>query len=596
MLTELRVRGLGVIDDLTVTFGPGMTAVTGETGTGKTLLVEALHLVLGGRASPSLVRDGADETLVEARFLIARAEDAGEGWDPRLDDPEIEVVLARSIPASGRSRAWRDGRMVPLASLNESGADLVDIYGQHDHQALLSPVAQRRILDEYSGSDLSPRRNARRAVRDLEDAMAALGGSDAERSREADVLRHQLREIDGAAIVDPDEEARLRDERDLLSELSEHRSAVASVLASLEGDPGGAASSADEAVLSVLARSAEVLTSTPALSGWADRVRAAVTELGDVASELRHAAEAWEDDPERLDQVHRRLQMLAELRRKYGATLSEVLAFAEGARQRLDTLDRAEVTAAELLERRRAALAALAKAEDELGATRRAGAPKLATSVEERLRALAMPHARFSVVVGSDPGQPRGGGTVGAEGGGADGQDAPGRDVGAPGEPDRAGDRVRFLLGANPGEPEQELLRVASGGELSRTMLAIRLVASGGPDTMVFDEVDSGVGGEAARSLARALKEVARDRQVLVVTHLPQVAAAADHQITVRKVVVGDRTVAEVNPLDADGRVVELSRMLSGHPDSPTARAHAEELLAVTLQDDPSTMSPGLVD
>ncbi len=567
MLTELRVRGLGVIDDLTVTFGPGMTAVTGETGTGKTLLVEALHLVLGGRASPSLVRDGADEVLVEARFVMA----------PAPEDSESEVVLARSVPASGRSRSWRDGRMVPLTGLAESGADLVDIYGQHDHQALLSPAAQRRILDEYCGSDLSPRRNARRALRELEDAIAALGGSDAERSREADVLRHQLREIDGATISDPEEEVHLREERDRLAELAEHRGAVASILASFEGDAGGAGSGADEGVLSVLARSAEALGSMRALSGWADRVRAAVTDLGDVASELRHATEAWEDDPDRLDQVHRRLQQLAELRRKYGPSLPEVLAFAERARQRLELLDRAEATAADLTERRRAAVVELHAAEDELRATRRDGAAKFATLVEERLRDLAMPHARFTVVVGTG-GDPSGPGTEPSEG------------------QDRAGDRVRFLLGANPGEPVQELLRVASGGELSRTMLAIRLVASGGPDTMVFDEVDSGVGGEAARSLARALTEVARHRQVLVVTHLPQVAAAADSQITVRKVLEGGRTVTEVHVLDAEERVVELSRMLSGHPDSPTARAHAEELLAMSAREDPSTMSPGRVD
>jgi DNA repair protein RecN (Recombination protein N) len=561
------VRGLGVIDDLTVTFGPGMTAVTGETGTGKTLLVEALHLVLGGRASPSLVRDGADEVLVEARFVMA----------PAPEDSESEVVLARSVPASGRSRSWRDGRMVPLTGLAESGADLVDIYGQHDHQALLSPAAQRRILDEYCGSDLSPRRNARRALRELEDAIAALGGSDAERSREADVLRHQLREIDGATISDPEEEVHLREERDRLAELAEHRGAVASILASFEGDAGGAGSGADEGVLSVLARSAEALGSMRALSGWADRVRAAVTDLGDVASELRHATEAWEDDPDRLDQVHRRLQQLAELRRKYGPSLPEVLAFAERARQRLELLDRAEATAADLTERRRAAVVELHAAEDELRATRRDGAAKFATLVEERLRDLAMPHARFTVVVGTG-GDPSGPGTEPSEG------------------QDRAGDRVRFLLGANPGEPVQELLRVASGGELSRTMLAIRLVASGGPDTMVFDEVDSGVGGEAARSLARALTEVARHRQVLVVTHLPQVAAAADSQITVRKVLEGGRTVTEVHVLDAEERVVELSRMLSGHPDSPTARAHAEELLAMSAREDPSTMSPGRVD
>ncbi|MHB8218801.1 MAG: DNA repair protein RecN [Acidimicrobiales bacterium] len=570
MLAELRVRGLGVIDDLTVRFGPGMTAVTGETGTGKTLLVEALHVVLGGRASPVLVRKGVDEAVVEARFVTETA----------LGGTGAEVVLARSVPASGRSRAWRDGHMVPLASLADTGADLVDIHGQHDHQSLLSAAAQRRILDEYCGADLAPRRLAQRAVRDLEQTLESLGGTTAERSREADMLRHQLREIDGASISDPDEEASLKDERDRLADLTEHRAAVASVLAALDGDAGSGAGGAEAGVLTVLAHSAEAMSTRPALSGWGKRLRAAAADLGDLASELRHAADSWEDDPVRLDEVHHRLQVLADLRRKYGTTLSEVVAFADRARRRLGELEDGEVVAAQLVERRKAALDALGEAEAELGACRRAAAPRLAAAVQERLRRLAMPQARFSVVVG--------GGT-----GAADPADGDSRRLDGP---DRAGDGVRFLLGANPGEPAQDLLRVASGGELSRTMLAIRLVASGGPDTMVFDEVDAGVGGEAARSLAGALREVARDRQVLVVTHLAQVAAAADRQITVGKVVTGGRTVAAVHELNADERVVELSRMLSGHPNSVTARAHAEELLAAASGPDPSTMPTGHVD
>jgi len=568
VLTELRVRGLGVIEDVTVQFGPGMTAVTGETGTGKTLLVEALHLVLGGRGSPVLVREGVDEAMVEARFVAGMPDGDGEGGGS-------EVVLARSVPTSGRSRAWQDGRMVPLAALAEIGAGLVDIHGQHDHQSLMSAAAQRRILDGYCGADLAPRQRAQRAIRDVDEALASLGGSQAERIREADMLRHQLHEIDSASISDPDEESSLKAERDRLADLTEHRAAVALVLAALDGDAGSGTAGTDEAVLSVLARSAAAMSSRPALLGWGERLRAAASDLGDLASELRHAADSWEDDPGRLEEVHRRLQVLSELRRKYGTTLAEVMDFAARARLRLEELDESEAAAGRLMELREAALSARHDAEVKLGACRRSGAPRLAAAVQERLQSLAMPQARFSVAVGGDS----------SEDGPPAGED-----------PDRAGDAVRFLLGANPGEPLQELLRVASGGELSRTMLAIRLVASGGPETMVFDEVDAGVGGEAARSLAGALREVARDRQVLVVTHLPQVAAAADRQITVRKVVTGGRTVAAVGDLSPEDRVVELSRMLSGHPDSTTARAHAEELLVAMSDGDQSTMPTGRVD
>jgi len=541
MLSELRVRDLGVIEDLTLELGPGMTALSGETGAGKTLVVEALELALGGRAVTGLVRAGADEAVVEARFVVP---------DASADDSGREVVLVRSIPASGRSRAWVDGRPAPVSALGEAGGALVDIHGQHDQQSLLAPSAQRAALDTFAGVDLEPLTAARRTLRMIDERLAGLGGNEHQRAREIDVLRHQVGEITDASIADPDEELDLAAEEERLADLSAHRDAAAAALGALEGGDGSGEGSA----LDLIGRAGHALGGRPPFVEWAERLRASSTELADVASDLRRVVETWEDDPDRLAEVQARRRRLADLRRKYGGTLAEVTAFGSEGAERLRDLEGADAAAAAIGAERATAERVLAAAEDSVRCARRKAAPRLAEAAGERLRDLAMPGARFEVEV-----------------------DGP------------AGESVRFLLGANPGEPVQPLARVASGGELARAMLALRLVTLGGPSTMVFDEVDAGVGGAAALALGRALREVADGRQVVVVTHLAQVAAAADQQIAVHKTSRGGRTVTGAALLSADRRLVELSRMLSGHPDSATARAHAEELLASARLAAPST-------
>jgi DNA repair protein RecN (Recombination protein N) len=526
VLTELRVRDLGVVDDLTIELGPGMTALTGETGAGKTLLVEALQLVLGERASAGFVRAGSAEALVEARFTT----DAGE------------ILLARAVPASGRSRAWVDGRMAPVAVLAEVGDGLVEIHGQHDQQSLLSTAAQRRALDEFAGADRRPLERARRELAAVEDRLADLGGDEQQRARDADVLRHQLDEIDRARLAGPDEDDALRAEEERLADLGAHREAAAEALVQLDGSDGTGGAG------SLLGAAIAALAGRQPFAADEGRLRATAAEIADLATELRTAVDTWEDDPARLADVQARRQLLADLRRKYGPMLADVVDYRVRAGRQLADLEGA-TAAAEVLEgERQQARAAVVVAENELRRVRQAAAPALADAAGERLRTLAMPDARFDVTVGDDG----------------------------------PGDDVRFRLGANRGEPTQPLARVASGGELARTMLSLRLVAAGGPATMLFDEVDAGVGGAAALALGAALREVAGDRQVLVVTHLAQVAAFADRQIAVRKGADGGRTVTTATALDRDERVVELSRMLSGHPDSPAARAHAEELLSTT--------------
>jgi DNA repair protein RecN (Recombination protein N) len=553
MLTELRVRHLGVIDDQSLVLGPGLTALTGETGAGKTLLVDAIELLLGGRADPVLVRLGAPEALVEGRFVGDGAGATGPDAGPSGD----ETILGRVVPAGGRSRAYLDGRMVSSAVLADAGRALIDLHGQHAHQSLLSPTAQRAALDAAAGIDSGPLDEARAAARRVAEAQAAIGGDERARAREADLLRFQLDELDAAALEDPDEDGALEEE-EALADASAHRDALVAVHDAVNGEDGAA---------DRLGAALGLLAGRGPLAELQRRLEGLVVELADVAGDARDRAESLEDDPGRLTEIGARRHVLTDLRRKYGETLADVIAFRDEARHRLDELDSHDERAAELARRQADAERDVATALARIGTARRAAAGRFSTAVEARLHDLALARARFEVDVSDDPG----------------------------------GTTVTWLLGANPGEPALPLSKVASGGELARTMLAARLVLTdsdtrstasspdpaggGGTRTLVFDEVDAGIGGEAAIAVGRALAALGRHHQVLVVTHLPQVAAFADRQIAVTKAVEGRRTRARVEIVEGEARVVELSRMLSGRPDSDTARRHAAELLDLAAGD-----------
>jgi DNA repair protein RecN (Recombination protein N) len=536
MLAELAVTNLGVIADLRVVLGPGLTAVTGETGAGKTMLVESIELLVGGRADPVLVRPGAAEATVEGRFVAG-------------DD---EVVLARVVPRDGRSRAYVNGRLAPAAALAELAAGLVDLHGQHAHQSLLSAASQRAALDAFAGIDLGALRQARAEVRRLDDALATLGGDERLRAREIDLLRFQVAELDAAGIDDPSEDDRLDVEEATLADAASHREAAAEAngLLSAEGQASDA-----------LARAIAGLSGRVPFEASVERLRALAVEMADVAGEVRAAGEAIADDPERLAAVRERRQRLRELRRKYGDTLRDVAGYRDEAIERLARLESHDEEAAAIDADRRAAIKRVARGAAAVGRSRRATAPSLASAVQTHLAELAMPGARLAVEVDDDD----------------------------------PGDDVRFLLAASRGAPLLPLAKVASGGELARTMLALRLVLLGarsnsnsnghrspGADagTLIFDEVDAGIGGRSALAVGRALASLAAERQVLVVTHLPQVAAFADRQLAVAKQDDGSGVRARAAELDRDARVVELSRMLSGSPDSSTAHRHAAELLA----------------
>lgn len=537
MLVELQIENLGVIERVDLVLGEGLTALTGETGAGKTMLVEAIELLVGGRADAGIVRQGAGEARIDGRFVI----DDGAGG-------EREVVLTRIVPADGRSRAYVDGRASTVAALAELASELVDLHGQHTHQSLLSGTAQRAALDRYGRIDLAPLREARARITELDAALAALGGDERARAREIDLLRFQVGELDAAGIDDPAEDDRLAGQEALLADAVAHREAGATAIALLADD---------DATRDLLARATAALGDRPPFAAAAARLTDLLAELDDVVGELRTLTESIEEDPERLAALRERRQLLRDLCRKYGADLAEVMEHHRSSEDRLRDLERYEQRAAELETERSRAVADERAVAREVGERRREAAPGLAALVEARLGELAMAGAALGIEVGEHP-------------------------------DDHPGDRVRFLLAANPGTPLMPLNRVASGGELARAMLALRLAltvdAPGAtPDeravpTLVFDEVDAGIGGGAAVAVGDALAALARHHQVLVVTHLPQVAARADHQVVVTKQIAGGTTQAEVRPVAGEARVAELARMLAGDA-GEVARRHARELL-----------------
>jgi DNA repair protein RecN (Recombination protein N) len=531
VLTELHIENLGVIDTLDLQLSEGLVALTGETGAGKTMIVEAINLLVGGRADAGMVRPGATEARVEGRFVFG----------------DEEVILCRTIPLDGRSRAYVNGRLATVGQLAEHGLDLVDMHGQHAHQSLLGAKAQREALDAYAKVDLEPLRNARAVVTEIDAALATLGGDDRMRAREIDLLRFQVNEIIEAALQGADEDEQLSREEDVLADAVNYREALWRAVAALSEESGAT---------DKLGNAVSALSNKEPFAGFVSRLKALQSELEDLSADIRDEADSIEENPSRLDEVRQRRQLLVDLRRKYGDSLEEVIAFGDESAVRLAELESFEARAATLDQERAVAVRKLEAAQAVVGKARRDGAAPLAQQVQKNLRTLAMVHAVIDVSVGQDP-----------------------------------GDDVVFLLAANPGSPVMPLTKVASGGELARTMLALRLVLSSGPNTLVFDEVDAGIGGEAAVAVAQALALLGKRHQVLVVTHLPQVAAAGHAHIQVSKSVRNGKTYAQAATLGEEERIAEIARMLSGGVAEATALEHARELLRDSHKSDASSQA-----
>ncbi|MFF7637427.1 DNA repair protein RecN [Kitasatospora sp. NPDC008050] len=569
----MRIRDLGVIDDAVVELAPGFTVVTGETGAGKTMVVTSLGLLLGGRADPALVRNGADRAVVEGRLTLAadspvaaRALEAGA----ELDDGAL--LISRTVSAEGRSRAHLGGRSVPVGLLTELGEDLIAVHGQSDQQRLLRPARQRGALDRYAGAALAEPlaryRAGYRRLREVSTLLEELTTQARERAQEADLLRFGLEEIAAAEPV-AGEELELAAEAERLGHADALSSAAVLAHAALAGDPADP-DTLDAGTLLGQARRAldGVRAHDERLAALADRL----TELGylfaDVAGDLALYADGLDADPMRLAAVEERRAVLAQLLRKYGSAeggTAEVVAWAEQGALRLAELDGDDERIEELAAEEAGLRAELAVLAAEVSAARLAAAVRFAEAVSAELTELAMPHARvtFDLSRIDDPA----------------GLELDGRTVayGSHGV-----DEVEVLLAPHPGAPPRPIAKGASGGELSRVMLAVEVVFAGADPvpTYLFDEVDAGVGGKAAVEIGRRLAKLARSAQVVVVTHLPQVAAFADRHLVVEKTVDGTVTRSGVKTLSDEQRVRELSRMLAGLEDSELGRAHAEELLA----------------
>jgi DNA repair protein RecN (Recombination protein N) len=574
MLEELRISSLGVIDSSTLELGPGLTVITGETGAGKTMVVTALGLLLGGRADSGAVRSGAKQARVEGvvstaglgSFRDAVEEAGGEVEDDR-------VVLARNVTAQGRSRAWVGGASVPVTTLGEVAEPLVAVHGQSDQHRLLRAGAQRAALDRFGGDDMAAvatdYAQAWAELAATERTLADVVGSARERAREADQLRFGLGEVE-AIDPRPGEDVELAAEETRLGFADTLRAAAETAREALSSEDGapdalGTTSAARQALEGVREHDETA-------GELADRIAELGHLLVDVAGDVASYASSLETDPARLAHVSERRAALTALTRKYGESIDEVLAWAEEGAKRLLDLDDTDGRIAELEARRDRLRAELGTLASTLSRRRTEAATRLGAAVSEELTALAMPHATVTVAVTQNevaaPGTPAGPVLL------VDGRWLRATSHGV--------DDVELLLAANTGADPRPLHKGASGGELSRVMLALEvsLAETGSVPTFVFDEVDAGVGGKAAIEVGRRLAALARSSQVLVVTHLPQVAAYADRHVVVHKSSDGSVTTSGLVALDEDERERELSRMLAGVEDSDSARAHARELLS----------------
>jgi DNA repair protein RecN (Recombination protein N) len=548
MLAELRVRDLATIADVTLQLGPGLNVLTGETGAGKSMLVDALALLLGERAAAGSVRPGASKAVVEGAFEDMDGHTRRRIEELGLDVEDGRVVIRREVSAEGRSRAWVNGSPTTASVLAELGGLLVDLHGQHETQSLLRAEAQRDILDAFAHAEAE-----RAAVAEAHSLLAALRSEESslvtrrdEVRRRADYLRHVVAEIDGAR-VQPGEEETLQLEARRLSQAGALVEQAQRVVDAVEGGEGNAL-----AALDVATRALAVLEKVdPDTTEWRELLDGAYTNLTELARLAGEYAASVQEDPDRLAEVERRRDLLFRLTGKYGATLEAVLTTRQEAAAELDLLDTADTDLRAIAARRTAAQTALEQAADALSALRRAAADRLVRGVNRLLPQLGLPGGKVSVVL------------------------SPLDEPGAHGR-----ESVQLHVQLNVGHEARPLARVASGGELSRLMLALKvvLVKHDAVATLVFDEVDQGIGGEVGVQVGAALASVAQRHQVLVITHLPQIAARADRHLVVSKEARRGIATSDVQTLHGEDRVSEIARML-GDAEGDAARRHAQAML-----------------
>jgi len=555
MLVELRIVNFALIEQLSLQFQSGFTVLTGETGAGKSLLIDAIALLVGGRASTDQIRSGEDEAQLEAAFSLPETHPLLQRLQLQeiIGQNESELILRRVLSRSGRHRVYVNGSLYPLRVLEELGGTLVDIHGQHEQQSLLATTKQLEALDGFGRlTELREQyEHTYQGWKELRRELEALQSDIVDRGKREDVLRFQVQEIEQAGLL-PDEEEQIRSERQRLVHANRLRELAHEAHVELQAD--------EQAVLTRLGRVGRTLTALvqidPAMGDCEHIATESAIPLKELAGRLRDYAQRLEADPARQAVVEDRLDLIQRLKKKYGGSVEAVIATGQRVQEELQLLDNHQERTAELtaqLEEKAHRLRTLAQ---QLSKERTDAAKRMTTSVEAELAALKMEQAIFQVMVSSDE-SPEGIGPAGC-------------------------DRVEFLLSSNPGEPPRPLGRVASGGELSRIMLALKTVLAEMDQVpvLVFDEIDTGVGGAVAAAMGTKLRKLGSFHQVFCITHLPQVASQAEHHLLVEKGLDGQRTSTSVRMLKGVGREEEIARMLGGSTITKKVRETAAELIA----------------
>jgi DNA repair protein RecN (Recombination protein N) len=551
MLETLRIRDFALIDQVELDFRPGFNALTGETGAGKSILVDALNLVLGARGSAEVVRSGAEKASIEAVF---RLDGASRRLHALLQEHEIDLdegqlLLARVIGADGRSKGYAGGALIPIGVLAAIGDELVDLHGQHEHQSLLRTDRQIDLLDGYGATEaLAQEVEAQvKRLREMDRELQALETDDRERARQVEFLRFEVNEIDGAALQ-PDEEVEVRSRQKRITNAEAIFRLTQQIYVRLYESEEGAAIDSIDAAARDLDDLVEMDEEFKALAEQLTALRATLDEL---ASEVRHRGENLEYDAEELENLNARLALLGDLKRKYGASVEDILAYRAQAADQIASYDQRDERLAQLKADRDKALRATEQLAKQLSAQRTAAGKKLEKQVSAVLQDLGMKGARFEAHIEQGPLTSHG------------------------------IDRVEFLLSANPGEKVKPLRQVASGGEVSRIMLALKTAFADADHipTLIFDEIDAGVGGAVARKVAEKMRGLAQSHQVICITHIAQIAALAHGHYTVSKHTQKNRTTTQVAAVEDESRVEEIARLLDGSV-SKVSLEHARTLLA----------------
>lgn len=554
MLEHLHIRNVALIKESEISFGDGLNILTGETGAGKSMIIDSLQFALGGRAGKDFLRHGEKQAAVEALFSVQSQvlteKLAENGIAPEEDGT---LLITRTLSEAGKSVCRINGSTVTVGMLKEIAEDMIDIYGQHEHQSLLNPVKHIRLLDRFCGAGfgeaMEEYKNSRQRLKDLEKQLAILIGDESQREQRMDMLLFQKEEIEAAELREGEEDALLEQKKRLSSMERLIRLTGESITLLYDGDDR--APSACDQLGDALAKLQEAAEYDAALSPLADALADGYAAVEDCARELKREAEKQEADPEELERIEERLQLFYKLKRKYGGSIEAVLEFYEKAVQELEFLSNSSEKAAELSAEKAEEEKRLSALAETLTARRRATAEQVEEQIETALHDMEMKHARFHIQIEEKA------------------------DWGADGK-----DKVEFLISANAGEPLKPLAKIASGGEMSRVMLALKTVLVDADEigTFIFDEIDTGVSGRTARRVGEKMRFLGGKRQLLCITHLPQIAAMADNHFLIEKESDAGETVTRVTALDEEGAVREVARLMNDVTE--TTLAAARELLA----------------